>query len=217
MRWLLLLLTLTFPLRAEIPLNFLVVLVDDMGLTDLACYGSRFYETPNIDRLAKDGIKFTQAYSACTVCSPTRAALMTGKYPARLHFTDWIAGHDRPFAKLRIPVWTQRLEAGERTVAEVLREGGYATAHFGKWHLGKANPATAHGFDLSVADNGLGQPATYLSPYKNPNLAVGPESEELTGRLTTEAAQWIEKTRIIRGSCICRISPSTHRLAESQR
>ena len=180
---------------AEPKLNFLVVLIDDMGLADLGCYGSKFYETPHIDRLARGGMKFTQAYSACTVCSPTRAALLTGKYPARLHLTDWIAGHERPAAKLRIPAWTQELVAGEKTIAEVLREDGYATAHFGKWHLGKGNPATAHGFDLSVADNGLGQPATYLSPYKNPNLTDGPVGEELTERLTREAAGWIDKNR----------------------
>ena len=176
-------------------MNFLVVLIDDMGLTDLACYGSKFYETPHIDQLAKDGVKFTQAYSASTVCSPTRAALLTGKYPARLHLTDWIAGHEYPKAKLRIPAWTQDLKGDETTIAEKLREKGYATAHFGKWHLGKDNVATAHGFDLSVADNGRGQPATYLAPYKNPNLPDGPTGEELNDRLTREAAQWIGKNR----------------------
>ncbi len=180
---------------AETPPNFLVVLIDDMGMTDLAWYGSKFYETPHIDRLARDGMKFTQAYSACTVCSPTRAALLTGKYPARLRVTDWIAGHVRPFAKLRVPEWTQELRADEATIAEMLRGRGYATAHFGKWHLGKDNVATAHGFDLSVADNGLGQPASYLAPYKNPRLADGPPGEELTERLTREAAEWIGKNR----------------------
>ncbi len=180
---------------AETKLNFLVVLIDDMGMTDLGCHGSKFYETPHIDRLAKDGVKFTSAYSACTVCSPTRAALLTGKYPARLHLTDWIAGHEFPKAKLRIPASTQELKAGEMTIAEVLREKSYATAHFGKWHLGKDNVATAHGFDLSVADNGRGQPATYLSPYKNPNLADGPDGEDLSGRLAREAAGFIEKNR----------------------
>lgn len=180
---------------AEPKMNFLVVLVDDMGLTDLGCYGSTFYETPHIDRLAKDGMKFTAAYSACTVCSPTRAALLTGKYPARLHLTDWIAGHVRPTAKLRIPDWTQELKAGETTIAELLQKQGYATAHFGKWHLGKDQPATAHGFDLSVADNGKGQPDSYISPYKNPNLPDGPTGEELSGRLTQEATAWIEKNK----------------------
>src|SRR6186997_2495224 len=99
----LLCLFLAVSLRAvEPPLNFLVVLIDDLGATDVGCMGSKFCETPHIDRLAADGMKFTAAYSACTVCSPTRAALMTGQYPARLHVTDWIAGHVRPKAKLRV-------------------------------------------------------------------------------------------------------------------
>ena len=80
------------PAKAERPPNIIFILVDDYGWTDLSCYGSKFYETPNIDRLADQGMRFTDAYSACTVCSPTRAAVMTGKYPARLHITDWIAG-----------------------------------------------------------------------------------------------------------------------------
>src|SRR5262245_14561420 len=104
MRVLLFLLCLLSASRAaERPLNFIVILVDDMGATDLGCAGSTFYKTPNIDQLSRDGVMFTQAYSACTVCSPTRAALLTGKYPARLHITDWIAGHPRPFAKLLPP------------------------------------------------------------------------------------------------------------------
>ncbi len=191
----LLILTLAPAALAETKMNVLLVFIDDMGLTDLGCYGSKFYETPHLDRLAQDGMKFTQAYSACTVCSPTRAALLTGKYPARLHLTDWIAGHARPSAKLRTPDWTKELKAGETTIAEILREKGYATAQFGKWHLGKGQPATAQGFDLSVADNGLGQPASYLSPYKNPQLPDGPPGEELTDRLTREAAQWMEKNK----------------------
>src|SRR6185503_9825252 len=116
--------------------NFIVILADDFGWTDLACYGSDFYETPNIDRLARQGMKFTHAYSACTVCSPTRAAVLTAKYPARLHITDWIAGHNRPFAKLKIPDWTQHLPLEETTLAELLKRRGYATASVGKWHLG---------------------------------------------------------------------------------
>jgi len=83
------------------PPNVIVILVDDMGQTDLSCYGSKFYETPHVDQLAKDGVRFSNGYSACTVCSPTRAALLTGKYPARLHITDWIAGHGRPTERRR--------------------------------------------------------------------------------------------------------------------
>src|SRR6478672_573743 len=103
--------------RAQQRLNVVLILVDDYGATDLACYGSKFYETPNIDKLAASGMRFTQAYSACTVCSPSRAAIMTGKYPARLHVTDWIAGHNYPFARLRPPQWTQYLPLAEQTIA----------------------------------------------------------------------------------------------------
>ena len=98
---------------ADRPLNIIFILVDDMGWTDLGVMGSDLYETPNIDRLAAEGTRFTQAYSACTVCSPTRAAILTGKYPARLHLTDWIHGHKRPKAKLQIPAWTEYLPTTE--------------------------------------------------------------------------------------------------------
>ncbi|HAV61822.1 MAG TPA: sulfatase, partial [Verrucomicrobiales bacterium] len=116
--------------------NVIFILVDDLGWTDLSCMGSRLYETPNIDRLAADGMLFDNAYAACTVCSPTRAAVMTGKYPARLHITDWIQGHKRPKAKLKVPDWTMELPHDEVTIAELLKKEGYATCHIGKWHLG---------------------------------------------------------------------------------
>jgi arylsulfatase A-like enzyme len=118
--------------------NVIVVLVDDMGWQDLSCQGSDFFATPHVDRLAASGMRFTSGYSACTVCSPTRAALLTGQYPARLHLTDWIAGHERPHARLRIPAWTKQLPLEPVTVAERLRAQGYATASIGKWHLGGA-------------------------------------------------------------------------------
>src|SRR5436190_24314294 len=89
--------------------NIVFILADDLGWTDLGCQGSKFYQTPNIDRLSREGTRFTQAYSACTVCSPTRAALMTGEYPARLHITDWIPGERHPYAKLSSPDWTTHL------------------------------------------------------------------------------------------------------------
>src|SRR5687768_17180666 len=109
------------------PPNVILILIDDLGWTDLGCQGSKFYETPHIDSLAAGGMRFTQGYSACTVCSPTRAAVMTGKYPARLHITDWIAGHKRPFAKLSVPDWTMHLPHEETTIAEVFQAAGYAT------------------------------------------------------------------------------------------
>ena len=179
------------------PPNVILILIDDMGLTDLGCYGSTFYETPNLDKLAAGGMRLTSGYSACTVCSPTRAAVMTGKYPPRLHITDWIAGHDRPFAKLKPPDWTQHLPLEEVTIAEVFKSAGYATAHIGKWHLGNEEFwPTKQGFDVNIGGNHRGQPPSYFFPYerqdiKLPGLNIGMRSEYLTDRLTEEAKQFI--------------------------
>ena len=115
--------------------NILFILADDFGWSQLGCYGSDFYETPHIDRLARQGMKFTDAYAACPVCSPTRASIMTGRYPARLHLTDFIAGGNYPHEKYRQPEWQKYLPLHEVTIAEVLKTAGYATASFGKWHL----------------------------------------------------------------------------------
>ncbi len=115
--------------------NAIVFLVDDMGWTDVGAFGSDFYETPHIDALAAAGTKFTNAYAACTVCSPTRAALLTGQYPARLRVTDFIPGHPFVNTPLTIPDWTQVLEHRQVTIAEILKEKGFKTAHLGKWHL----------------------------------------------------------------------------------
>lgn len=181
--------------------NIVLILVDDLGWSDLSCQGSTFYKTPNIDRLAQEGTRFTNAYSACTVCSPTRAALLTGQYPARLHITDWIEGHKRPKAKLRVPDWTMHLPHETTTIAETLKSHGYATALMGKWHLGGEEYApTTHGFDLNVGGNHRGQPPSYFYPYerpivKLPGLQEGKEGEYLTDRLTDEAVRWIEEQR----------------------
>ena len=115
--------------------NFLFILADDLGWSQIGCYGSNYYETPNIDRLAREGMRFTDAYAACPVCSPTRASIMTGKYPARLHLTDFIAGGSFPYEKYNQPEWQKYLPLEEVTIAEVLKTAGYATASFGKWHL----------------------------------------------------------------------------------
>src|SRR6185503_12950917 len=125
---------------AELPakMNVVLVLADDFGWTDLGCFGSDLYQSPHLDRLAQDGMRFTANYSACTVCSPTRAALLTGKYPARLHITDWIPGQPPNNPKLIVPDFTKYLPHSETTIAEVLHEAGYATASIGKWHLGGA-------------------------------------------------------------------------------
>lgn len=177
--------------------NIVFFLVDDMGWTDLGCYGSTFYETPNIDKLARQGMKFTDAYSACTVCSPSRASLMTGKSPARLHLTDWIDGYYKPYAKLLSPNWTKYLPLHETTIAEVLKKHNYATAIFGKWHLGddvKYYPEN-QGFDLNMGGTYQGQPPSYFSPYNIPRLANGPKGEYLTDRLTNEAIKFISEKK----------------------
>lgn len=189
--------------------NFLIFLVDDLGWTDLGCYGSDFYETPNIDRLAADGIRFTQGYAACTVCSPTRAALMTGQYPGRTNVTDWIPGHRRPRAKLRPPDWTMRLEHRHTTLAEALGAAGYRTAHVGKWHLmPRLDPEAMmdyvpdrHGFDRNIAGNEWGLPGSYFHPYERNERRVyplpegGADGDYLTDRLTDEALKILEEYR----------------------
>lgn len=185
--------------------NIILFFVDDLGWTDLGCYGSDLYETPNIDRLASEGVKFTNAYAACTVCSPSRAAVMTGKYPARLHLTDWIQGHKRPNAKLKVPVWQMYLDTTEVTIAEALKEAGYKTANFGKWHLGDTPEywPDNHGFDVNIGGYRWGAPGSYFYPYHGnkrdkrhpPNLEEGKDGEYLTDRLTDEAIRFIEQQK----------------------
>jgi arylsulfatase A-like enzyme len=178
------------------PPNVIVVMVDDMGWKDLGCQGSDWYETPHIDRLAASGMRFTTAYSACTVCSPTRAAMMTGQYPARLHLTDWITGHERPKAKLRIPNWTKHLPLGVVTVAERLKAKGYATGTIGKWHLGGPQfRPEAQGFDTNRGGNDRGHPPSFFSPYRVAALPDGPAGEYLTDREAAEALAFIEAHR----------------------
>src|SRR5947207_754083 len=149
--------------------NVVFVLIDDLGAHDLGCYGSRFYRTPHLDRLAQEGVRFTDAYAACPVCSPTRAAIMTGKYPARLHLTDWLPGRpDRPDQKLLRPAINQHLPLEEVTLAKVLQSAGYATGHIGKWHLGGAGfEPQRRGFDVNVAGSEAGSPFSYFAPFRN--------------------------------------------------
>jgi arylsulfatase A-like enzyme len=171
-----------------------LILADDFGWTDLACYGSKLYETPNIDRLARDGVKFTQAYSACTVCSPSRAALLTGKYPARLHVTDWIPGLPPENPKLLVPDWTKYLALEEVSLGQAFKSAGYATASIGKWHLGgEPYYPDKHGFDLNLAGTEAPSPKTYFAPYEIATLPEGPAGEYLTDRLGTEAAKYLEE------------------------
>lgn len=181
---------------AEQKPNVILILADDLGWTDLACFGSEFYETPHLDRLAQEGMKFTQNYSACTVCSPSRAALLTGKYPARLHITDWIPGAMPDNPKLLVPEWTKHLPLEETTLAEVLRAAGYATASIGKWHLGgEAYYPEKQGFDLNIAGTDKPQPSTYIAPWNIPTLSEGKPGEYLTDRLGEEAVKYIERVK----------------------
>ena len=186
--------------------NIVFILVDDMGWADGGCFGSKFYQTPSIDALAAGGMRFTQAYAACAVCSPTRAALMTGKYPARLHVTDWIPGESAPKgSRFQLPDWRQHLPDGETTLAEALKSHGYATAHLGKWHLGSGEYLPEHrGFDLNIAGGDTGQPGSYFWPYGSPkdphrvpglSERGGHPGNYLTDQLTDEALRFIEANR----------------------
>lgn len=183
--------------------NFVFFLVDDLGWKDVGCYGSRFYETPNIDRLAAEGMRFTQAYAASPVCSPTRASIMTGKHPARLHITDWI-GAPRHRKALLSADYIHQMPLEEVTIAEALKEAGYATGFFGKWHLGAEGFYPQNqGFDVNVGGCEIGHPGSYFCPYRRekepyfqvPGIDDCQEGEYLTDRLTDEALKFLEANR----------------------
>ncbi len=183
----------TAPLSAaDKPLNVVVFLIDDLGGTDLGCYGNTFHETPHCDQLAKDGVRFTAGYSACTVCSPTRAALLTGQYPARLHITDWISGHKRPFAKLAVPDWQMHLPTESFNLAKAFKDAGYVSASIGKWHLGGPEfYPEKQGFTVNIGGTDKGSPPGYFATEKIPTLAPGKAGEFLPDRLSDEAVKFI--------------------------
>ncbi|MEL6592558.1 MAG: sulfatase [Bacteroidota bacterium] len=180
--------------------NFVFFLVDDMGWTDLGCFRSKFYETPNIDRLAASGVRFTQAYAACPVCSPTRASIMSGKYPARLKVTDWIPGRQSyrpadPGQKMLPRPFRLELPLEETTIAEALQQAGYQTFFAGKWHLGETEEywPEHQGFAFNKGGHSKGSPpGGYFSPYTNPRLESGPEGEYLTDRLGEESVSFLK-------------------------
>jgi arylsulfatase A-like enzyme len=190
------------PAPADVPVNVVMIVIDDLGWMDTSVYGSSFYETPNIDRLAAEGARFTQFYTASPVCSPTRASLMTGQHPARLDLTNWIGGEQNGL--LDQAEYVRQLPHDEVTIGEAFRDHGYATGYVGKWHLGtEGYLAESQGFDFNFAVNQAGQPGSYFPPYENPNwtltnvpdLADDTEGEYLTGRLTDAALEFIETNR----------------------
>ncbi|MEA1951406.1 MAG: sulfatase-like hydrolase/transferase, partial [Planctomycetota bacterium] len=191
------------------PPNFVFILVDDLGWADLACYGSDLHETPRIDAFARQGVKFTDAYASAPVCTPTRAALMTGKCPARLHMTIWHEAAENPPKRKKLipPVAVANLPLENFTLAEALREAGYLTAHVGKWHLGDAGYfPEAHGFDINIGGSQWGAPQTFFYPYTGnrhyggefryvPDLPWGRDGEYLTDRLTDEAIKIVRRAK----------------------
>nr|ATE86695.1 arylsulfatase [Gracilariopsis lemaneiformis] len=173
--------------------NVIVILIDDMGYADLSIYNdSTFYETPNIQALADRGVTFTDAYSASPVCSPSRAALMTGLYPTRLRATEWFhpPGRETNVERFAPAPFINNLPHETFTLAEAFRQDGYATLFLGKWHLGndESHWPEHHGFDVNIGGHNFGRPRPgYFAPYDNPRLKTGPDGEYLTNRLTTEA------------------------------
>lgn len=192
-------------IAASRPLNVVFILADDLGAHDLACYGADLHETPRLDQLAREGVRFTQAY-AMSVCSPTRASILTGQHAARLHLTTWRESaisptRDKP---LLPPPTVGDLPTSTTNLAQILRAAGYLTLHVGKWHLGDAaHSPEALGFDISIGGTHWGAPATYFHPFSGPSgssrefryvpgLGLGKSGEYLTDRLTDEALKLID-------------------------
>ena len=219
----LLVLTLLTPSTHASPqTNIILILVDDLGWMDLSCQGSSYYETPNLDRLAAQGMRFTNAYAASAVCSPTRAAVQTGRYPARLGVTDWIrsrfqggaipadkenpagfTGGRRNFLVPKNALW---MESEEIAIAELLKTAGYISCHIGKWHLGADDwYPQKQGYDFNFGGCDYGQPPSYFDPYNNskhkhamiragiPHLPGRKPGQYLSDREAEEAVDFIEK------------------------
>ncbi len=186
---------------AEAAPNIVFILADDLGWRDLSCEGSTFYESPNIDRLAGSGMRFTQGYATCQVCSPSRASIMTGKFPARHGITDWIGAavgkawkrNDR----IEPAEYRRHLDLDDTTIAEALQAAGYRTFFAGKWHLGgEGSFPEDHGFDENVGGHHRGgPPGGYFSPFKNPKMEDGPAGQSLPLRLADDTVDFITRTQ----------------------
>lgn len=177
--------------------NFIFFLVDDLGWADVGCFGSTFYETPNIDSLCASGMKFTNGYAACPVCSPTRASIMTGRHPVRVDITDWIPGmraQEKHKPKFQHVDDRDNLALEEVTIAEVLKQNGYSTFFAGKWHLGdEGHWPTDQGFDFNIGGNSKGSPpGGYYAPWENPTLRAKKKDEYVTERLTEESLAYLD-------------------------
>ena len=176
--------------------NLLLIVADDLGARDLACYGSPFHETPHLDALAARGVRFTRAYAACPVCSPTRASIFTGRYPARLRLTDWLKGRRQPpFAPILHAEYLDELPLEQVTVAEELKAAGYRTGFVGKWHLGgDGHLPTDQGFDVNVAGGPNGNPGDYFWPgwkKRVTNLEGEFDGQYLTDLLAERSAAFV--------------------------
>ncbi len=192
--------------------NIIIITADDLGWSDLACYGSDLHKTPHLDKLADQSMKFTNAYAAAPVCTPTRASIMTGKYPARLHMTIWREwATNQQFDQLLLPPDAEEnLPYEEETIAEVLKAAGYFTVHIGKWHIGDAaNYPELHGFDVNTGSTLWGCPPSFFYPYRGEiydseryvaglevdtdgDYFTSRDGEYLTDRLTDEALKIID-------------------------
>jgi len=181
--------------------NILFILVDDLGYHDLSCTGSDYYETPNIDRIADEGTVFTDGYATCQVCSPSRASIMSGRFPARHGITDWIGARTGEawrgvgrHNQLLPPEYVRNLPHEYVTLPEALKEEGYVTFFAGKWHLGSEGSwPTDHGFDINKGGWDVGSPrGGFYAPWENPNLESGPDGESLTKRLARETVDFIK-------------------------
>jgi len=191
------------PSSADDQPNVVLILIDDLGYTDLGCYGSSFYETPWLDTLATQGVRFTDAYSSCPVCSPARASLMTGQWAQRFALTDYLGAPQPEQWNRNTPLlparYTEKLPLDAPTLAKLMKSKGYPTFFAGKWHLGPEGfwPED-QGFDINKGGHGRGGPyggKKYFSPYDNPRLSDGPEGEHLPARLAHETADFIKQNK----------------------